>query len=105
MRGAKIAMEKTLNQSKSSSFSRPEYVNSIINPYITHETVPISVEIEKPDTAAVVPLPQQQTKPNMCAACRRRVGLTRFKCKCGVMFCGSHRTSTILPRACKEFDG
>lgn len=67
MREAKIAMEKTLNQSKSSSFSRPESVNSIINP------------------------PLQQTKPNRCATCRKRVGLTGFKCRCEVMLCESHR--------------
>ncbi|XP_030522476.2 zinc finger A20 and AN1 domain-containing stress-associated protein 3-like [Rhodamnia argentea] len=29
--------------------------------------------------------------PSRCAACRRRVGLTGFKCRCGVTFCGSHR--------------
>ncbi|GAB4855043.1 hypothetical protein Ancab_023628 [Ancistrocladus abbreviatus] len=26
-----------------------------------------------------------------CGACRRRVGLLGFKCKCGTVFCGSHR--------------
>lgn len=26
-----------------------------------------------------------------CATCRKRVGLTGFKCRCGVTFCGSHR--------------
>lgn len=29
--------------------------------------------------------------PGRCASCRRRVGLTGFKCRCGVTFCGSHR--------------
>ncbi|KAE8673039.1 Zinc finger A20 and AN1 domain-containing stress-associated protein 6 [Hibiscus syriacus] len=35
-------------------------------------------------------LPQQQ-QPNRCMVCRKRVGLTGFKCKCGTTFCGSHR--------------
>ncbi len=26
-----------------------------------------------------------------CARCNKRVGLTGFECKCGGMFCGSHR--------------
>ncbi|CAI9766221.1 unnamed protein product [Fraxinus pennsylvanica] len=91
MREAEIAMEKTLNQSRSSSLSRPKSVNSIINPHITEEKVPVSMETEKPVTAVAMPLPQQQTNPNRCAACRKRVGLTGFKCRCGVMFCGSHR--------------
>ncbi|KAK9284076.1 hypothetical protein L1049_012336 [Liquidambar formosana] len=30
-------------------------------------------------------------QPNRCAACRRRVGLTGFNCRCGTTFCGTHR--------------
>ncbi|KAL2933689.1 Zinc finger A20 and AN1 domain-containing stress-associated protein 4 [Bienertia sinuspersici] len=30
-------------------------------------------------------------EPNRCLTCRRRVGLSGFKCRCGLMFCGSHR--------------
>ncbi|KAG5126337.1 hypothetical protein JHK82_027172 [Glycine max] len=30
-------------------------------------------------------------QPNRCATCRKRVGLTGFKCRCGVTFCGAHR--------------
>jgi predicted nucleic acid binding AN1-type Zn finger protein len=30
-------------------------------------------------------------EPNRCVTCRKRVGLTGFKCRCGSMFCGSHR--------------
>ncbi|XP_027365565.1 zinc finger A20 and AN1 domain-containing stress-associated protein 4-like [Abrus precatorius] len=30
-------------------------------------------------------------EPNRCATCRKRVGLTGFKCRCGVTFCGAHR--------------
>ncbi|KAK6926611.1 Zinc finger, A20-type [Dillenia turbinata] len=26
-----------------------------------------------------------------CATCRRRVGITGFKCRCGITFCGTHR--------------
>ncbi|MCO5609573.1 hypothetical protein L7F22_063803 [Adiantum nelumboides] len=32
-------------------------------------------------------------KPNRCLACRKRVGLTGFKCRCGDVFCSSHRYS------------
>ncbi|KAI4385438.1 hypothetical protein MLD38_003464 [Melastoma candidum] len=28
---------------------------------------------------------------NRCGNCRRRVGLTGFKCRCGITFCGTHR--------------
>eukprot|EP00877_Chromochloris_zofingiensis_P011749 jgi/Chrzof1/6828/Cz02g00050.t1 len=29
--------------------------------------------------------------PSRCQQCRKKVGLTGFKCKCGLMFCGQHR--------------
>ncbi|VFQ60072.1 unnamed protein product [Cuscuta campestris] len=31
--------------------------------------------------------------PTRCAACNKRVGLTGFECRCGGVFCGSHRYS------------
>lgn len=34
---------------------------------------------------------QAKAKANRCVACRRRVGLTGFECRCGMTFCGSHR--------------
>ncbi|XP_045795966.1 zinc finger A20 and AN1 domain-containing stress-associated protein 4-like [Trifolium pratense] len=30
-------------------------------------------------------------QPNRCGTCRKRVGLTGFKCRCGSTFCGTHR--------------
>lgn len=30
-------------------------------------------------------------KPNRCSLCKKKVGLTGFKCRCGGMFCQSHR--------------
>lgn len=31
--------------------------------------------------------------PSRCTACRKRVGLTGFSCKCGNLFCAAHRYS------------
>lgn len=31
--------------------------------------------------------------PSRCATCRKRVGLTGFNCRCGNLFCASHRYS------------
>ncbi|XP_057466754.1 zinc finger A20 and AN1 domain-containing stress-associated protein 5-like [Actinidia eriantha] len=30
-------------------------------------------------------------KPNRCSACRKRIGLSGFNCRCGTTFCGVHR--------------
>ena len=32
-------------------------------------------------------------KPNRCFSCKKRVGLTGFECRCGSLFCSSHRYS------------
>ncbi|MCO5608364.1 hypothetical protein L7F22_062573 [Adiantum nelumboides] len=39
------------------------------------------------------PSPAPPQKPSRCLACRKRVGLTGFKCRCGDVFCSSHRYS------------
>lgn len=41
-----------------------------------------------PVTAAVV-----KREVNRCSGCRRKVGLTGFRCRCGELFCGEHRYS------------
>ncbi|MBA0680351.1 hypothetical protein Goari_012056 [Gossypium aridum] len=30
---------------------------------------------------------------NRCSGCRKRVGLTGFRCRCGELFCSDHRYS------------
>ncbi|XP_008791733.1 zinc finger AN1 domain-containing stress-associated protein 15-like [Phoenix dactylifera] len=51
--------------------------------------------------AAVVsstPKPEEESQSpvrfcNRCSTCRKRVGLTGFRCRCGDLFCGRHRYS------------
>ncbi|CAN6174778.1 unnamed protein product [Urochloa humidicola] len=59
---------------------------------------PPPVEVASPaaaDRAAVAALAPEATKApaNRCSSCRKRVGLTGFKCRCGELFCGAHRYS------------
>lgn len=37
--------------------------------------------------------PKEKEGSSRCATCKKRVGLTGFKCRCGNLFCGSHRYS------------
>lgn len=48
-------------------------------------TVPVQIALVTSSTSS------GSSQPNRCAACRKRVGLTGFKCRCGVTFCGTHR--------------
>lgn len=36
---------------------------------------------------------ESKKKKNRCAICRKKVGLTGFKCRCGGLFCSVHRYS------------
>ncbi|XP_073010387.1 zinc finger A20 and AN1 domain-containing stress-associated protein 5-like [Typha latifolia] len=66
---------------------------------------PRSVQIRSPDRAissrkraadqslTVDSTPAKAFKVNRCSGCRKRVGLTGFRCRCGELFCGEHRYS------------
>ncbi|KAI3906896.1 hypothetical protein MKW98_004946 [Papaver atlanticum] len=44
-----------------------------------------------PSEIPAVASPAVAAKPNRCLTCKKRVGLTGFKCKCGIRFCSTHR--------------
>jgi predicted nucleic acid binding AN1-type Zn finger protein len=87
-----------LNPSSSSAAS----VSSFASPAVdvlkvnTNQKAPVVVvgddkkdEVKAGEPAVVKQ--QQQQQPSRCLTCRRRVGLTGFKCRCGMVFCGTHR--------------
>lgn len=45
------------------------------------------------DRAPATEVKPARTSVNRCSSCRKRVGLTGFRCRCGDMFCGEHRYS------------
>ncbi|KAG6427516.1 hypothetical protein SASPL_111762 [Salvia splendens] len=47
-----------------------------------------AVSISLPEKAQIQAAP---AAANRCSACRKKVGLTGFRCRCGVTFCGTHR--------------
>ncbi|KAD5508733.1 hypothetical protein R6Q59_030647 [Mikania micrantha] len=53
---------------------------------------------QKPRSPAVETLEDDSSRikrreVNRCSGCRRKVGLTGFRCRCGEMFCSDHRYS------------
>ncbi|PKI40527.1 zinc finger A20 and AN1 domain-containing stress-associated protein 3 [Punica granatum] len=81
---AMIALNQTLGSPATSS-SSPSPM--ILTP--PSDSVPsfTAREVAATEEAAVAPAAQ----PNRCSTCRRRVGLTGFKCRCGLTCCSSHR--------------
>ncbi|KAJ4893461.1 Zinc finger A20 and AN1 domain-containing stress-associated protein 5 [Raphanus sativus] len=39
------------------------------------------------------PVKREQQTVNRCSGCRKKVGLTGFRCRCGDLFCSEHRYS------------
>ncbi|EOA17645.1 hypothetical protein CARUB_v10006013mg [Capsella rubella] len=42
-------------------------------------------------TSSPVPVKEEPVGKRRCDVCKRKVGVLGFKCRCGHMFCGSHR--------------
>ncbi|KAF3526074.1 hypothetical protein F2Q69_00048863 [Brassica cretica] len=53
------------------------------------ETISISSPMIQPLVRN--PSAELEKRPNRCTTCRKRVGLTGFKCRCGTTFCWAHR--------------
>ncbi|XP_010672748.2 zinc finger A20 and AN1 domain-containing stress-associated protein 8 [Beta vulgaris subsp. vulgaris] len=45
------------------------------------------------DSGVEQPSEAKKAGPTRCMTCRKRVGLTGFSCRCGNMFCSTHRYS------------
>ncbi|KAI3992302.1 hypothetical protein MKX01_030023 [Papaver californicum] len=99
---AKFAVEKSLAgpspvPAASSSVTTTELFSAPA--LVLPSSLPSSSEIRNPPVVAsplpaktpIVASPVVAAKPSRCLTCRKRVGLTGFKCKCGITFCSTHR--------------
>ncbi|KAL6202507.1 hypothetical protein ACLB2K_026215 [Fragaria x ananassa] len=87
---AAAAAATSSSSSSSSSAFFPSSPVSVASPQSERVVVDAKVEEEeKKEEVAAVPAAESQA--NRCTSCRRRVGLTGFKCRCGMTFCGTHR--------------
>ncbi|KAF0897980.1 hypothetical protein E2562_001670 [Oryza meyeriana var. granulata] len=55
-------------------------------------TTLVAAAVDRP-TAGPVESKASRSSVNRCHSCRKRVGLTGFRCRCGELFCGAHRYS------------
>ncbi|XP_078181684.1 A20/AN1-like zinc finger family protein [Carex rostrata] len=86
------AIQKSLSPSNS-SFSKPVPSDPTPITLLTDVSEPSGSSTSVQETAAQsVPAPGPVPVPaNRCGTCRKKVGLTGFKCRCGITFCGTHR--------------
>ncbi|KAK6162951.1 hypothetical protein DH2020_002792 [Rehmannia glutinosa] len=52
-----------------------------------------SRDLKKEASTTVEAPPPMKSGVNRCSGCRRKVGLTGFRCRCGELFCADHRYS------------
>lgn len=72
------------------------------SPVILDQSVPDNADVstlEKQDTAVnksdvVVAEKQVQANRSRCFCCNKKVGLLGFECRCGYVYCSSHRHAT-----------
>jgi len=56
------------------------------------QAAPVYLAVDRPAAGPADPK-ASRSSVNRCHSCRKRVGLTGFRCRCGEMYCGSHRYS------------
>ncbi|CAN8254677.1 unnamed protein product [Cochlearia groenlandica] len=88
-------VKSTVESSLSASISSP-----VIQPLVQNPSAELDLTENQISTKTVTPPPHTTTdqthqRPNRCTTCRKRVGLTGFKCRCGTVYCGTHRYPEI----------
>ncbi|KAG8495980.1 hypothetical protein CXB51_009474 [Gossypium anomalum] len=81
---AKAVMEKSL----SIKTKHEPFVVETFKPHVGSSST--SIEQQQPAVVAVNQQPEPKAA-NRCFICRKKVGLTGFKCRCENTFCGEHR--------------
>uniref|UniRef100_A0A2N9EDS3 AN1-type domain-containing protein n=1 Tax=Fagus sylvatica TaxID=28930 RepID=A0A2N9EDS3_FAGSY len=88
------AASPSSSSSSSSSLTEsipPSPPPALTLPEIAEEVLVPAIVSKEADVAVTVTVTATTSKPNRCLVCRKRVGLTGFKCRCGTTFCGTHR--------------
>ncbi|KAL4182565.1 hypothetical protein AMTRI_Chr11g93920 [Amborella trichopoda] len=95
---AKAAVEKSLNPNNDPSVSSsivsasvPELLDNRQKPATVSSNSSADSNASVLSSSSSLQSGPQTTTPNRCSCCRRRVGLTGFKCRCGMTFCSTHR--------------
>ncbi|KAK6144024.1 hypothetical protein DH2020_020844 [Rehmannia glutinosa] len=95
-KAAASSFENIVNGSSSSSGTEKETIITADAKTEQAESVEvkaISVPSLNASTSVEAIEPKTKAGPSRCITCKKRVGLTGFKCRCGNLFCGSHRYS------------
>ncbi|XP_039125374.1 zinc finger A20 and AN1 domain-containing stress-associated protein 6-like [Dioscorea cayenensis subsp. rotundata] len=82
---AKMAVEKSLLASPSSSDDVSTAVEAV------DSSASIVVKPAGVEASLAVGVVEERRQAGRCSACRKKLGLTGFRCRCGATYCGTHR--------------
>ncbi|XP_022995166.1 zinc finger A20 and AN1 domain-containing stress-associated protein 3-like [Cucurbita maxima] len=90
---AKLALNQTLTSAAAATIASSSFADaSLLNFKSASLEANQSFEEKAQAAADVTPAPAPaQQQASRCKTCRRRLGLTGFKCRCGMVYCGTHR--------------
>ncbi|KAE8683819.1 Zinc finger A20 and AN1 domain-containing stress-associated protein 7 [Hibiscus syriacus] len=86
----KVAMEKSLRVKTKKEDEFAETLTPVIEVTSVGSSSSTVVE-QQPATVLADEKPTEPKAANRCSVCRKKVGLTGFKCRCESTFCGEHR--------------
>ncbi|XP_019253029.1 PREDICTED: zinc finger A20 and AN1 domain-containing stress-associated protein 8-like [Nicotiana attenuata] len=89
---AAASIKNIINGSSSSEEKEHVLTDAMNAQVISAELKVVSAEASS-DLTSQCPEVKPQEGPSKCKACRKRVGLTGFSCKCGNLFCAVDRYS------------
>eukprot|EP00127_Corallochytrium_limacisporum_P000181 Clim_evm42s6 gene=Clim_evmTU42s6 len=86
--------EQIKNKQQQAETSQPAVAPAVAQtPAPVLQTKPVEeVKTVEVSTLEVTETPQKK-KPTRCGVCKKKVGLTGFKCRCEGIYCGLHRYS------------
>ncbi|ESW05822.1 hypothetical protein PHAVU_011G212300 [Phaseolus vulgaris] len=81
----------TATAAAATSISEPSRFFDAATPATSSRSPKRSLPLEDAANADRTVASEPKRAVNRCSGCRRRVGLTGFRCRCGDLFCAEHR--------------
>ncbi|KAL1545720.1 zinc finger A20 and AN1 domain-containing stress-associated protein 6-like [Salvia divinorum] len=88
---SKCYQDLCLKNSGDSTSVFPAPLTGASSSSVVHHAAPAVVSLPEKAEILAAPVVAQQSAANRCSTCRKKVGLTGFRCRCDVTFCGTHR--------------
>lgn len=91
--GSAVTITRKFAEKLTRSEKSPRFSSLRSSPERKSDLQRMSQDLKKVEDQLKESLQPAKREVNRCSGCRRKVGLTGFRCRCGELFCGEHRYS------------